>query len=365
MSTSEARIRANQQNARLSTGPKTEAGKGRSRRNALKHGLTGGGIVLADDVQGELEAELQSFHQALKPAEGLEARLVEQAALGSVRRNRVSAALEAHLRRRQRNAVRDWDEARDAEVAALMERLDRDPVGALAGLRRTAEGCDALADAWDELSEALDEQGTWDDGQVRRALRLLGEPALPAARDRTTASALWPDILGCCPESSAAGWDSGFGGAPATLPDPVTARANLSEFIAAIRADLAELGDRLWERHDKPDRDEAPLRALYDDSPEARRLARYEVESHRMMHKALDALAKLRRADAHGLDSPAPRNEPNAPPRRGPVGPPPTGQVRQNEPNLPAIAAPWTGFAASVVKNEANDRVSASWRNSP
>ena len=37
--TSIKRIEANRKNARLSTGPKTSAGKFRSSRNSLKHGL--------------------------------------------------------------------------------------------------------------------------------------------------------------------------------------------------------------------------------------------------------------------------------------------------------------------------------------
>lgn len=44
----EAQIRANQQNAMRSTGPITPGGKEQSRRNALKHGLTGAGIVLPE-----------------------------------------------------------------------------------------------------------------------------------------------------------------------------------------------------------------------------------------------------------------------------------------------------------------------------
>ena len=36
---SERKIEANRRNARLSTGPRTEAGKNRSRYNAIKHGI--------------------------------------------------------------------------------------------------------------------------------------------------------------------------------------------------------------------------------------------------------------------------------------------------------------------------------------
>ena len=38
-------IDANRRNARLSTGPKTEHGKGRSRRNAIRHGLTAETVI--------------------------------------------------------------------------------------------------------------------------------------------------------------------------------------------------------------------------------------------------------------------------------------------------------------------------------
>jgi hypothetical protein len=52
MPTSDQQKLANQQNALKSTGPKTKAGKDRSRRNSLKHGLAGMGSVLpAEDME--------------------------------------------------------------------------------------------------------------------------------------------------------------------------------------------------------------------------------------------------------------------------------------------------------------------------
>jgi hypothetical protein len=44
---SERQITANRLNAQKSTGPRTEAGKRKSRRNALRHGLTGESVVTA------------------------------------------------------------------------------------------------------------------------------------------------------------------------------------------------------------------------------------------------------------------------------------------------------------------------------
>jgi hypothetical protein len=59
--TSFRQIEANRRNARLSTGPVTEAGKRKSRRNAVRHGLT------AETVISALEdaAEYASFEMAI------------------------------------------------------------------------------------------------------------------------------------------------------------------------------------------------------------------------------------------------------------------------------------------------------------
>ena len=50
MAASEARILANKMNAQKSKGPTSTEGKMRSRRNALKHGMTGAGVVLPDEA---------------------------------------------------------------------------------------------------------------------------------------------------------------------------------------------------------------------------------------------------------------------------------------------------------------------------
>ena len=58
----EKQIIANQQNAQHSTGPRTESGKRRSRRNAIRHGLT------AETIIDALEdpADYKAFERAIK-----------------------------------------------------------------------------------------------------------------------------------------------------------------------------------------------------------------------------------------------------------------------------------------------------------
>ena len=47
---SDKQLAANRANAKLSTGPTTEAGKKRSRRNALKHGLLSTTLLLPTET---------------------------------------------------------------------------------------------------------------------------------------------------------------------------------------------------------------------------------------------------------------------------------------------------------------------------
>jgi hypothetical protein len=90
MPTSEARIQANRQNAAHSTGPRTEAGKERSRRNSLKHGLTGEGIVLTQADANEVDRREIVFADELIAVGEVGQILARRAALCSVRMERAA-----------------------------------------------------------------------------------------------------------------------------------------------------------------------------------------------------------------------------------------------------------------------------------
>ena len=102
MACSEAQRLANQANAARSTGPKTEAGKAISRRNSLKHGLTGAGIVLPHEDEAAITARFADFAADLKPEGGVAHFLTRRLALLSVRLDRAatheSAALTERIR---------------------------------------------------------------------------------------------------------------------------------------------------------------------------------------------------------------------------------------------------------------------------
>ncbi len=301
------------------------AGRLRSRRNALKHGFTGSGRVLPPDMEAEVLAELAIFEKQFRPRNDYEKRLVEQAALASVRKVRLLSAELKHTADRSRRALAAWDAERDDRLAALVARLDDEPAEAVRLLRRFADGCDWLGDAWSELADALDRHGFWDDSQARRALRLLGLAKPPGAHSAPADFAIWKAILALRfphhPEAvrrllhteatpdRLARW----------LPDPVAARSLLASLAAQHHAELAAEGDHLWNQLDAPERSESPDRSLFDPGPEYARLHRYLVEADRMQRRALASLALLRRNAPDHLRLP----DPDPSPQPLPVTPPP------------------------------------------
>ena len=179
--TSPARVAANRANAALSTGPKTEAGKTRSRANALKHGLTAQ-VVALDGVPASTPAVVTGTGK-LDPVwvEGLMMRTTVQIDLVYQIERKLRA--EAKFR-----ADTYWADDRETDAAALGAKLDRNPDWIVAQLRRCPFGCAWLITQWDYLRLAATNPGGWDVAQSKTAFDLLGVPAI--GRDRSVAEAI-------------------------------------------------------------------------------------------------------------------------------------------------------------------------------
>ena len=76
--TTEAQINANRQNAKQSTGPRTEEGKARTHLNALKHGRRAKLVVLPWENQDDFDDLCDEFEDGFKPANVGEQAMVEK-----------------------------------------------------------------------------------------------------------------------------------------------------------------------------------------------------------------------------------------------------------------------------------------------
>ena len=88
--------RANKQNARRSTGPRTATGKAKSSQNALKHGLRAQATVLPDENLDDFEFLVSELETQFQPQTALEWNLLRQLADAEWRMRRVPC-LEAAL----------------------------------------------------------------------------------------------------------------------------------------------------------------------------------------------------------------------------------------------------------------------------
>jgi hypothetical protein len=88
---SDKQLDANRRNALLSTGPKTEEGRKRSRMNALRHGLTGQVTTMTEEDRTAHDQFSKALMKSLAPDGAMEIQLAQRIDTDSWRLNRISA----------------------------------------------------------------------------------------------------------------------------------------------------------------------------------------------------------------------------------------------------------------------------------
>lgn len=257
------RLWANRQNAQKSTGPKTEAGKARSRSNSLKHGLTGAGVVLAGQDCPAVRKKLGELRTEIEPQGSVENTLVERMAVATVRLKRSQRAEQARLTMRRRRTLAAFRARRLKALERSLALFAQDPMEGLHALSQTVLGCRWIKQQWEELRRALEEQGSWSPDQRTLAQRLsgcdLGEPN-----------------------------ENGDG-------DPARTREGLLALASQSVASYHDREVRLFESLEKPERACLIECALVDCSHTGMRLARYEAMNDLTLHRNWSALVRLRK----------------------------------------------------------------------
>src|SRR5262249_27508139 len=139
---SEARVRANRENAQKSTGPTSEEGKAQSRTNGLKHGLSGAGVVMPEAMRIEVDRLIDQYTRDYRPTNERERDLVRQRALGLMR-SRVAWNAETIFAlnwAERAGSPTTWESDRKAEAAEMGARLERRPGVVVARLEGSLQG---------------------------------------------------------------------------------------------------------------------------------------------------------------------------------------------------------------------------------
>lgn len=115
MAASEAQIKANRENAKKSTGPRTEAGKSISRMNATRHGLTGQYFCISETDAPAYKAFEETMLANLKPIGSYEDQLAIAIVQNQWRLNR-SRGIEFNLYGRGHDKWSDRTDAASANI---------------------------------------------------------------------------------------------------------------------------------------------------------------------------------------------------------------------------------------------------------
>jgi hypothetical protein len=201
-----AQIAANRRNAQKSTGPRIEAGKNRSKFNAVVHGMRSTALVFPDDDPRALQDELEAWTAELQPRNPSEQTFIEDFVMYSWRLARVELAQTARLTANISNAgvaeaIREREEAlelasrlfadaleaqalacdnpaagRRSDSPATQSTIGPDqPARLVLHLRSTLTGCQWMLEQWAALKEILRQRGTWLESDRFKAIRLLGK----------------------------------------------------------------------------------------------------------------------------------------------------------------------------------------------
>ncbi len=138
-----ARVRlTNRENARKSTGPRTEAGKAIASRNRLAHGLCSSSLVVFGETQVEFDAlrvEIEATYHPVTPEEQLLANQLSEALWRLNRARRVEARtfdlmMDLTDRELSENGTLETDQSTDAQLSVCF--LDAAHLKTMATLQR-------------------------------------------------------------------------------------------------------------------------------------------------------------------------------------------------------------------------------------
>jgi hypothetical protein len=174
----DAQIKANRLNAKLSTGPTSDIGKKIAAANSAKRGgISGTGKSLSPELWNQVATTKALIAQGNTPADDYDWLLIEDAAIARVLMLECDDQLIA-LREHLANLAQiNWQDLRELEAGELAQQLARHPHSTVRKLRQTPQGCAFLIDLGRVVEVDLLQHGTLTDAIREQILNLLGVTA--------------------------------------------------------------------------------------------------------------------------------------------------------------------------------------------
>jgi hypothetical protein len=290
---SDRKITANRANASHSTGPRSSAGKAKSRLNALKHGLRAEQVVIPGEDPRAFEAECAAWSADWQPRSHTRAILVERAAATSWRLRRCVRIEGMRLQQMSLRNMLEYDKLVAQRILASVTRLRTEPAEAVAELMTDAHGITTLMDLWDDLAESALEPGDWCKftDHHDRMLAFLGFDS-DADCDDVGEIAHKSFRLTITNDPSQGGHDGG-------PMSPVEATECAAELLAFFEAKVTELNEALANsRNPNIARYKFADEVCVDVTDAGKALQRYETTLDRSLRSIISQLIQLEKTGA-------------------------------------------------------------------
>ncbi|HZP63812.1 MAG TPA: hypothetical protein VFB28_10395 [Terriglobales bacterium] len=277
-SVSERKLKANRENAKKSTGPRTPRGKAYSRNNATKHGLfvTDFQKLMEEEDPREFEARYRDLRDELEPVGPSEEGVVWQIAICWLRLERLWRYENA-----QQASDMQWvsSQAEDGTYYQLaMSETQRDHLALLKTAKREVEASGEIsAESMKELFKHFEIRLFWPSNQAaaeKTAKKKRNELALEIAKARRIELNEAKQLL--AREAK-------------TLPE-------YKRFVAleTVSTAIKRIGEVVWNRSQAQIQYEYHLQLIPSDD-EVRKIIRYGTTFERQLSRAYDWLERLQR----------------------------------------------------------------------
>lgn len=156
------------------TGPTSEAGRKVVSHNAMRHGLSGSGMLLPTEEARAAELNEHALTIEMAPSSALEAMFIKQMAVYQVKAEQ-AAAMQIEMRAGLAEKSKFfWNDERRLEVLELAEKLGKNPEGVTQKLLLTKQGVQWIVSRWRLLIMTIETVGDWNAEQRSLALDLMG-----------------------------------------------------------------------------------------------------------------------------------------------------------------------------------------------